>query len=98
MTESGSRTRHRHSFAALAERAGNWLFARDDTLALANGWQIARRHAGLGRQYRDPRFDTLRVCPSCRGRGRTGDGPCAPCGATGRITVEPIAAGHGGRP
>jgi hypothetical protein len=81
--------------------AGQRLFARDDLNAAQHGWQIITRYGGLGRQYRDPRFDTLRECPPCAGSGAgsgvagdeacapcaAGGEACAPCAATGRITV-----------
>ena len=79
--------------AALAERAGTRLFARDDLIAIKNGWQITRRHAGLGRRYRDPRFDRLRTCPECNGHGLAYGEPCVTCRGTGRVSREPSPAG-----
>jgi hypothetical protein len=35
------------------------MFRTNDTEAYWRGWQIIRVHGGLGRVYRDPRFDTL---------------------------------------
>lgn len=65
------------------------LFTASDARAHQRGWQITAVHGGLGRRYRDPRFDGLIRCPSCAGLG-TIDGqcgtPCRPCGGTGRLT------------
>jgi hypothetical protein len=80
--------------AAFAERAGTRLFARDDLFAIEHGWQITKRHGGLGRRYRDPRFDALRPCPECNGHGLAYGEPCV----TGRATREPSPAGGGDRP
>ena len=67
---------------------GERVFAATDATARRRDWQIVVTHAGLGRQYRDPRFDTLAACPSCGGRGaRTPGDPCQACAGTGRITV-----------
>jgi hypothetical protein len=70
-----------------AETAGQRLFARDDLTAVQHGWQIISRRGGLGRQYRDPRFNTLRTCPRCASSGTVDGDPCGACAATGRITV-----------
>jgi len=93
-----------------AETAGQRLFARDDLIAIQHGWQITARYGGLGRQYRDPRFDTLRSCPRCAGSGTMGSGTmgsgitgsataggeaCEVCAATGRVTLPtPPASGE----
>lgn len=84
--------------AALAERAGTRLFARDDVFAIQHGWQITRRHGGLGRRYRDPRFDGLRTCPECNGEGLAWGEPCISCRGTGRSAREPSPAGGGDWP
>jgi hypothetical protein len=41
----------------ILSRIGAWIFARADTEAGHWGWEIHERHLGLGRRYRDPRFD-----------------------------------------
>lgn len=46
--------------SGLPRRAGNRLFARNDAEARWRGWQVTELAGGLGRQYRDSRFDTLR--------------------------------------
>ena len=45
--------------AAIPRRAGDRLFAMNDTEACWRNWQITRTHGGLGRRYRDPQFGTL---------------------------------------
>jgi len=44
-----------------SRRAGERLFMSADEEAHWRGWQIIQLWGGLGRVYRDPRFDTLRV-------------------------------------
>jgi hypothetical protein len=70
----------------IIEAAGDRLFRRDDQRANAYGWQITKRHGGLSRSYRDPRFDTLYACLRCGGSGRTSHEPCTECEGTGRVT------------
>ena len=76
---------------AIPRRLGDRLFAMNDTEAYWRGWQITRTHGGLGRRYRDPRFDTLAECPKCQGAGVTADLPCPPCLGTGRITLGEVS-------
>jgi DnaJ-class molecular chaperone len=64
------------------------MFAVNDEEAGWHGWQVQRRHAGLGRRYRDPMFDTLIRCPDCRGNGTIAAGACARCSGTGRIVLD----------
>jgi hypothetical protein len=73
---------------------GAELFGVQDRIAIQHGWVITRRHCGLARSYRDPRFDWLRACPQCDGRGVTGDRPCPLCDATGRVTQAPRLEGQ----
>ena len=61
---AGSRVRDALVFVMgvdwLAYRLRRWgdrWFAMNDTEAYWRGWQITRTHAGLGRRYRDIRFD-----------------------------------------
>jgi hypothetical protein len=72
--------------AALPRRLGDRLFAMNDAEAYWHSWQIITTHGGLGRRYRDPRFDALAECPKCRGSGLTADQPCPPCQGTGCIS------------
>src|ERR1700730_546252 len=53
----------------LLRNFGDRLFADTDARARRHGWQVTRRHGGLSRRYRDPRFDSLVRCPSCAGTG-----------------------------
>ena len=45
--------------AGLPRRAGRRLFAMNDLEAGWRGWQVIELRGGLGRQYRDHRFDLL---------------------------------------
>jgi hypothetical protein len=45
--------------ANLPHRAGSRLFAINDTEAGWRGWEVTELRGGLGRSYRDPRFDLL---------------------------------------
>jgi hypothetical protein len=63
---------------------GRRLFAADDRRALEHSWQITVQHGGLGRRYRDPRFDLLVTCPGCHGAGDRAE-PCRRCAGTGRL-------------
>lgn len=45
--------------AGLPRRAGRRLFAMNDLEARWRGWQVTETAGGLGRQYRDWRFDSL---------------------------------------
>jgi hypothetical protein len=44
-------------------RWGDRWFAMNDTEAYWRGWQITKTHGGLGRRYRDIRFETDSVDP-----------------------------------
>ena len=56
--------------AAIPRRLGDRLFAMNDAEAYWRDWQITKTQGGLGRRYRDPRFDTLAECPRCLGARR----------------------------
>ena len=95
-------TRFRHGVALLAGVTLDWLayflrrrgdrwFAMNDTEAYWRGWQITKTHGGLGRRYRDTRFDTLAACATCAGAGVWADAPCGPCLGTGRITLGEVS-------
>lgn len=70
-------------------RADRW-YAMNDTEAYWRGWQIAKAHGGLGRRYRDCRFDTLAACARCAGAGVRAEAPCGPCLGTGRVTLGEV--------
>jgi len=77
--------------AYLLRRCGDRWFAMNDTEAYWRGWQITKTHGGLGRRYRDLRFDTLAACAQCAGAGEWADAPCTPCLGTGRITLGEVS-------
>lgn len=75
--------------AGLVSLAGGRLFVMSDREAHWRGWQIERRCAGLGRRYRDPRFDTLSPCPHCGEADPTAaESFCAACSGTGRLVRD----------
>jgi hypothetical protein len=76
------------------ETAGQRLFAADDLKARQHGWEITICCGGLGRRYRDPRFDTLQPCPRCAGSGLAEGERCWLCAGTGRVTVYASPAGR----
>lgn len=79
---------------AAIETLGRWLFASSDATARNYGWQVTPIQLGLGRQYRDPRFDTLTSGPACGGRRVTAlRSSCQRCSGTGRVTCG--VAEHG---
>jgi DnaJ-class molecular chaperone len=72
------------------------LFAAGDARARRRGWQVTVQHGGLGRRYRDPRFDLLIRCPECRGAGADRDErPCPRCPGTGRLTLDRLLSSAG---
>jgi hypothetical protein len=97
-----ARTRLRDGLALVAGVTLDWLaylvrrrsdrwFAMTDTEAYWRGWQITKTRGGLGRRYRDTRFDTLAACLRCAGAGVWADAPCGPCLGTGRITIREVS-------
>lgn len=44
--------------AARSRHLGDRVFAANDAQARVSGWQINPIQGGLGRRYRDPRFDS----------------------------------------
>jgi DnaJ-class molecular chaperone len=48
------------------------------------GWEV-RRGRHLARTYRDPRWNSVTVCPSCAGSGSEGAQDCSTCRGTGTI-------------
>ena len=72
-----------------ARRIYDWLFAADDARARGRGWQVTVQRGGLGRRYRDPRFDLLVACIECDGAGVDADNrPCGRCRGTGRLVLD----------
>ena len=66
-------------------------FAMNDTEAYWWGWQITKTLGGLGRNYRDIRFEALAPCGRCAGAGVWQETPCGPCLGTGRITLGEVS-------
>lgn len=79
------------SLGAAPRRLGDRLFAMNDTEAYWRGWQIIKVQGGLGRRYRDSRFDTLAECASCRGSSGGAGAPCGRCRGTGRVSLEGVS-------
>ena len=72
-------------------RLGDRWFAMNDTEAYWWGWQISKMLGGLGRRYRDIRFETLAPCSRCAGAGVWADAPCRPCLGTGRMPFGEVS-------
>jgi hypothetical protein len=77
--------------AAFPRRWGDRWFAVNDAEADWHGWQMTRIHGGLGRRYRDPRFDALDQCAWCRGAGLIAEAPCVPCSGSGRVSIRGVS-------
>jgi hypothetical protein len=80
----------------LLRNLGLRLFAGADARARQHGWKVTQRNGGLGRRYRDPRFDSLVRCSSCAGTGGSDAAACEPCGGTGRLALYQAAQMQGG--
>jgi hypothetical protein len=61
----------------LPRRAGARLYFKNDEEAGWRGWQVTETFGGLGRQYRDARFDALRLDPTIR-RTQFSEDPAQP--------------------
>lgn len=61
------------------------IFVADDAVALARGWNISRSPKGFGRVYRDPRWDLISECESCRGDAGSEPESCSSCGGCGTV-------------
>jgi hypothetical protein len=67
-------------------QVGDLIFASSDEEASWRGWDIQARQAGLGRRYRDRRFDTLVPCLRCPGTGaEAGGAACLGCSLARRL-------------
>ena len=95
-------------FEGQLRRIGDRLFAAQDARARQRGWQITRQQAGLGRVYRDPRFDLLTTRPAAEARRvqgavprlpsarrRTPDCQARPTGAATAMTMAPRRPANG---
>jgi len=68
---------------------GSKIFDADDRRARDLGWQITSGRHGLGRSYRDPRFNYFIACTACGGHGCNPSGViCSECSGTGRIALN----------
>jgi hypothetical protein len=74
--------------ATCRRKLGDRLFAAHDAQARKNGWQIIPTNGGLGRCYRDPRFDSLATCPACPDASDQEDPPCQLCSGSGRVVLR----------
>ena len=77
--------------AGLPRRLGSRWYAMNDEEARWHHWQVTETFGGLGRQYRDPRFDALKPDPTLRAdrSGRPlngGEGLCRPAVHTDQTT------------
>lgn len=71
----------RERFRQLIDR----LFVAEDAVARARGWEISRSPNGLGRVYRDPRWDLILECKVCRGGADSGGESCPLCAGRGTV-------------
>lgn len=72
---------------------GRWdrrLFLDDDAAALVRGWEVRRLSRGMGREYRDRRWDLVDECAPCAGDGLVGAHPCDDCAGTGTVRLSPV--------
>lgn len=87
-TDPNLRKTPRDLLVRVLSAIGSKIFQAEDRRARDHGWQITSRQGGLGRTYRDPRFDSLISCPACNGRGRMPDrATCSGCRGTGRTVL-----------
>lgn len=84
---------HGPGVADWLRRLGERLFAAEDDRARNRGWQVQRIQGGLGRTYRDPRYDRRTICPACGGTGSDPDFGevqwCVACRGVGVVTRKP---------
>jgi hypothetical protein len=67
-------------------QVGYRVFALEDAEAAWHAWDVEPRYAGLGRLYRDQRFDALVDCPRChRVSTVAGSSVCKQCSAADRL-------------
>jgi uncharacterized paraquat-inducible protein A len=72
--------------ARCVQQLGDLVFAREDQEASWHAWDVERRDAGLGRRYRDQRFQALVPCPRCHRVSTVADGAvCPQCSAADRL-------------
>jgi hypothetical protein len=72
--------------ARCVQQLGDLMFASEDQEATWHAWDVERRDAGLGRRYRDRRFQALVPCPRCHRVSTVADGAvCKQCTAADRL-------------
>jgi len=72
--------------ARCVQQLGDVVFAVEDAEAAWRAWDVERRDAGLGRRYRDRRFQALVPCPRChRVSTMAGGAVCQQCSAANRL-------------
>jgi hypothetical protein len=72
--------------ARCVQQLGDVVFATEDQEAAWHAWNVEPRYAGLGRLYRDQRFDALVACPRChRVSTVTGRTVCQQCSTAERL-------------
>ncbi len=91
--EGPTRPGPRQWIVKLADR----LHAAEDARAQQRGWQITRISRGLGREYRDPRWDLITACEVCGGEGTHGVHCCAPCQGRGTVRLDRADQHPGGK-
>ena len=82
----------------LPRRAGRRLFAINDAEARWRGWQVTETLGGLGRQYRDARFDALAADPALRRDDLRPDRPARRPSTAGRVHAGRRRVMASGRP
>lgn len=72
------------------------LFHTDDDKAKARGWEVRAMRSGLGRVYRDPRWNSVFDCLACQGSGTAVDDSdgCAECRGTGVVRLGGLSSGR----
>jgi hypothetical protein len=80
----------------LIRRWEDRIFATEDTAARARGWQLSHPPRGLGRIYRDPRWDLISAGEACGGDGGNPVEPCLPCAGHGTVRRDWATAPPGG--
>lgn len=86
----------RDHFREVINRFERRLFAADDAVARARGWDISRPPKGFGRVVRDPRWDSISECESCGGDAEIGGESCPSCGGYGTVRHSLTDMSYGG--
>ena len=78
-------------------RLADRLHAAEDARAQRRGWQITPTSGGMGRQYRDPRWDLIAACEDCGGEGVHGAHCCVTCQGRGTVRLDQADQHPGGK-